>query len=117
MDSIESLCKEFIDQEEKDELLDDDVSERSDYVPEVVDNNNSVKFNNKNTSLSNLDNTDVNKNVESSNNFKINKNNGSSINNTENYNKDQINNLKNNEVYESQNFEQNKITNKSSLLN
>lgn len=63
MDSIENLCKEFIDQEDKDDLLDDNVSERSDLIPESNNNlfnttntNTNVNVNNKNTSLSNLNN-------------------------------------------------------------
>jgi len=59
MDSIENLCKEFIDQEEKDDLLDDNVSERSDLIPESNNhlfNTTNTTVNYKNTSLSNLNN-------------------------------------------------------------
>lgn len=59
MDSIENLCKEFIDQEDKDDLLDDNVSERSDLIPESNNNlfnTTNTNVNNKNTSLSNLNN-------------------------------------------------------------
>ena len=59
MDSIENLCKEFIDQEEKDDLLDDNVSEQSDLIPESNNNlfnTTNITVNYKNTSLSNLNN-------------------------------------------------------------